>query len=107
MWLNTFISAVIAIISFSLALSPNLSTYYEVPMGIIGKVYANSMLVLINSRMVLGSEEAPTPSRKVISTLRFGTAPAHPTDSADMDGNIAVYTRAGAAPSGGSGPEAV
>jgi hypothetical protein len=26
-------------------------------MGIIGKIYANSMLVLINSRMILGSNE--------------------------------------------------
>jgi hypothetical protein len=105
MWLNMFISAVIAIVSFALALSPNRSTYYEVPMGIIGKVYANSMLVLINSRMVLGSEETPTPSR-VISALKFGTAPANPTDSA-IDGDVAVYTRAGAAPSESSEPEAV
>ena len=45
-------------------------------MGIIGKVYANSMLVLINSRMVLGSAEIQTPST-VISALRFGAAPAN------------------------------
>ena len=52
-------------------------------MGIIGKVYANSMLVLINSRMVLGSKEAQTPPT-VMSVLRFGTAPADPEDS-DME----------------------
>jgi hypothetical protein len=75
-------------------------------MGIIEKVYSNSMLVLINSRMVLGSEETPT-SSKVISILRFGTAPANPTDGA-IDGDVAVYTRAGgAAPSGSSEPEPV
>jgi len=74
-------------------------------MGIIGKVYANSMLVLINSRMILGSGETPTPSR-VISVLRFGKAPANPTDDA-IDGDLALYTRAGAAPSGISEPEPV
>lgn len=29
--------------------------YFQLPMGIIGKVYANSVLVLLNSRMALGS----------------------------------------------------
>jgi hypothetical protein len=103
-----FTSAVVGIISFSLAVFPRDSTYYQAPMGIIGKVYANSMLVLINSRMVLGSEETQTPST-VISVLRFGTAPANPTDSvieAD-NGNIAVDTRAVEGPSGDSEPEAV
>ena len=77
-------------------------------MGIIGNVYANSMLVLINSRMVLGSEETQAPSM-VISVLRFGTAPANPTDSAieAEDGDIAVDTRAEAGPSGSSESEAV
>jgi hypothetical protein len=62
MRLNTFIAAVIGIVSFTLAVFPSDSLYFEVPMGIIGKVYANSMLVLINSRMVLGSEETQPPS---------------------------------------------
>lgn len=42
-------------------------------MGIIGKVYANSMLVLINSRMVIGSQDDP--SETVISAARFATMP--------------------------------
>jgi hypothetical protein len=93
-----FISAVIGIIAFSLAISPgdyNL-IYYQVPVCIIGKVYANSMLVLINSRMILGSEETQT----VISVLRFGTAPANPEDSAIEADNavLAVDTKAGAGP---------
>jgi len=42
MWLNTFILAVIGIVSLSLAIIPTSdSLYFEVPMGIIGKVYAN------------------------------------------------------------------
>jgi hypothetical protein len=84
------------------------ATIYQVPMVIIGKVYANSMLVLINSRMVLGSEETQT-IPTVISVLRFGTAPANLADSAiEADnGDVAVDTRAGAELSGCSEPEAV
>lgn len=45
----------IAIITFGLAMIPGNPMYFQVPMGIIGKVYANSVLVLLNSRTVLGS----------------------------------------------------
>jgi hypothetical protein len=108
MWLSTFILAIIGIISFSLAISPMDSLSYQAPLGIIGKVYANSMLVLINSLTVLGSEETQTPST-VISVLRFGTAPENPTDSAIEveNGNVAVDTRLGTGPSGSSEPEAI
>src|SRR5258708_52109 len=99
MWLNMFISAIIGIVSFSLTISPGYSTYYQVPMGIIGKVYANSMLVLINSRMVLGSEETQKPLT-AISVLRFGTAPVNPTDNVmeTDNGDLAVDTGAGTGP---------
>jgi hypothetical protein len=40
----------------------------------IGQVYANSMLVLINGRTVLVSEETPP---TIISVLKFGTTPAN------------------------------
>jgi len=39
-----------------------------------GKVHANSMLVLLNSRMALGSEETPS---TFISTVIFATEPAN------------------------------
>ena len=45
-----------------------LSKVYQAPMGIIGKIYANSMLVLINSQMVLGSEKTQTPCYGHLST---------------------------------------
>ena len=110
MWLTMFISAIIGIASFILAISPGdyNQTYYQVPVCIIGKVYANSMLVLINSRMVLGSGEIQTPSR-VTSVLRFDMPPANPKDSAiEADnGGLAVDTRAGAGPLESSEPEAV
>lgn len=98
------ISAVIGIVSFVLAIFPSGSLYFEAPMGIIGKIYANSMLVLISSRMVLGSEEPRTPST-VISALKFGTAPANLAEA--ENGDVAVDTRVGAGLSGSSGPEGV
>ena len=79
MFLTMFFLALIGIVSFSLAVFSSHSTYYQVPLVVLGKVYANSMLVLINSRMVLGSEETPTPSVNV-SVMRFGTAPANIAD---------------------------
>ena len=96
------IPAVIGIVSFSLAIFPRYLMYYQVPIGIIAKVYANSMLVLINSRMVIGSEETQTPP--IISVLRFGTAPANLEDSAieGDNGNVGVDTRPGAGPEGSS-----
>ena len=109
MWLNMFISAVIGMVSFVLvSLFSDSSTYYQVPMGIIGRVYANSMLVLINNRMVLGSEETQTPSM-AISVLRFGTAPENTTDSAieTENGNVAVDTRSGTGPLGSLEPDAI
>jgi hypothetical protein len=108
MWLNTFISAVIGIIAFLLIIFPRCSVYYTIPMGIIGKVYANSMLVQINSRMVLSSEETETPST-VISVLRFRTALANPKDSAiaAYNGDVGVGTRAGAGPAGSAEVEGV
>jgi len=65
------------------------------------------MLVVINSRMVLGSEETQTPS-KVISVLRFGEAPANLVDSAvEADnGGVEADTRAWTGPSGSSEPKA-
>jgi hypothetical protein len=52
-------------------------------MGIIGKVYANSMLVLINSRILFTSEETRL---TIISAAKFGTAPAN-----DIDGVTEVH----------------
>ena len=75
MYLNMLIPAVIGIVTFSLAILP--SYYYQTPMVIIGKFYANSMLILINSRMLLDSE---VPS-KIISAIRFDAALATANDS--------------------------
>ena len=55
---------------FAFVIAPGNPYYYQVPMCIIGKVYANSMLVLINSRMLLGSSE-----EEPVTELRFETPP--------------------------------
>ena len=74
------IPAVIGIVCFSLAMLPSTYyQYYQVPMGVIGKVYANSMLVLTNSQMVLFSEKAQL---TIISEARFAMALANNKDSA-------------------------
>ena len=100
------IPAVIGIVCFSLSILPGKPYYYQVLMGIIGKVYANSMLVLINSRMLLDSEETPS---TIISEFKFATVPANNEDSMMQahDGDVAVDTEALTGPLGGSHPEGV
>jgi len=74
-------------------------------MGIIGKVYANSMLVLINSRMLLGSEDMS----KIVSGLVFGPVPAGGRESAIQSngGGLAVDIEAREGPSRSAEPHQV
>jgi len=94
------IPAVLGIVSFALAMK-RYTLYYQTPMGIIGKVYANSMLVLINTRILLGSEETPS---TIISALELTTVPTNNKDSAieAHNGDVALDTEARAGPSGSS-----
>lgn len=85
-----FIQAVIGVMCFVLTNLPDTPYYYQFPMGVIGKVYATSMLVLINSRMVLDSGEMPMPST-VTSMVRFGTAPCDEEGGASH-GDISLST---------------
>jgi len=71
-WFNTFLPAVVGILCFLLAAIPTTPFCYEFPMGAIGKIYASSMLVLLNNRMILGSEEPPSAA---ISVMKFDMAP--------------------------------
>jgi hypothetical protein len=79
MSLNMFLPAVIGIVGCFLAVLPRSPGYSQVPLSIIGKVYANSMLVLINSRMVLVSEETRSANASV---MRFHTASSNRNDHA-------------------------
>ena len=109
LYLNMFIPAIVGIVCFSLAIAeqgtrdPN---YFKFPMGIIGKVYANSMLALINSRMLVGSEETASTN---FSALKFATTvPANNEDSTihSHNGDVALNTEA-LRPLKGSHPEVV
>lgn len=95
MQLNVIILAIIGIVCFSLSLVPG-SVIYPVPMGVIGKVYANSMLVLINTRMLLGSEETN------ITGVKFAAASANHEDyitEADEDLSVDLTERTGSSKS--------
>ena len=72
-----FIPAVIAIACLSLVFfPPGVTYYYQVPMGIIGNVYANSMLLRINSRRQIYSKKEPL-TMVTVSKARFGAAPTN------------------------------
>ena len=96
------IPAIIGIMCFSMSFltQANADHYFQFPMGIIGKVYTNSMLALINSRMllVLGSEEST-----ITSSLKFATVPANNKYSA-IHGNLALDTKVLAGSLRGSHP---
>ena len=80
--------------------------YYKFPMGIMGKFYANSMLALINSRMLLGSKETPL---TIISTVNFAVIPTNNKDRMihAHNGDVAVDTEVIAEHLRGSHPEGV
>ena len=85
------IPALIAILCFVLAATLPRNNYHRVSSGIIGKVYANSMLVLINSRMTLGFEETPS---TYTSLVIFAMEPTNGKDIAieAHNGDLAVKT---------------
>lgn len=48
----------IAVLNVVLTLLPGHPTYYQVPSAILAKTYSNSMMVLLNSRIRLGTKES-------------------------------------------------
>ena len=79
--------AVLAISSFVLTLLPGSPRYYQAVMGIIGKVYANSMMVLINSRIHLGVEGEQATVVTFLSDIDFEhrCVDTEGTNDADME----------------------
>ena len=100
------IPAVIGTVCISLANLPGDPYYYQFPMGIIGKVYANSMIALINSQIVLGPEETPL---TIISAFKFAMVSTNTKDSAinAYNGDGTVHTKVLAGHLRGSHPEGV
>jgi len=64
----------IAVLNLVLTLLPGHPTYYQVPSAILAKTYSNSMMVLLNSRIKLGS-------REVLQIDDFDTAIRIPVDT--------------------------
>ncbi|KDR72258.1 hypothetical protein GALMADRAFT_143116 [Galerina marginata CBS 339.88] len=48
------VTAAIAILNLILALLPSRPAYYQIPSEVLAKVYSNSMMVMLNSRMRIG-----------------------------------------------------
>ncbi|KAF8162618.1 hypothetical protein B0H34DRAFT_692074 [Crassisporium funariophilum] len=70
------ITAAIALINFSLALLPGHPPYWETVASVLGKVYSNSMMAVLNSRMSISHEtrseevDMHMKSLNVVSSLR-------------------------------------
>ncbi|KAF9564066.1 hypothetical protein CPC08DRAFT_748638 [Agrocybe pediades] len=50
------VTAVIAILTFILSILPNRPNYYLAPVGILGKLYANSIMAVFNGRIKTGDD---------------------------------------------------
>ena len=55
-----FITATIAIITFVLFTLPGHMSYYSTTCGILGKMYSNTMMVILNDRIVLLAQDEST-----------------------------------------------
>jgi hypothetical protein len=60
------LAAAIAIIKIVLTVLPNHPSYFTTPSEVLAKVYSNSMMVVLNSRMRIGTDE-----NLEITTLRI------------------------------------
>ena len=68
------VTATIAIINFALFLIPGHPAYWETTIGILGKLYSNTMMVVLNNRIVfkgqddlIRSNESSVPSHPEVS----------------------------------------
>lgn len=63
------ITAAVAIINLILSILPSKPSYYQVPSVILAKVYSNSMMAVLNSRMKLGGESGEENGTSIIKTI--------------------------------------
>ncbi|KAF8887891.1 hypothetical protein CPB84DRAFT_1684561, partial [Gymnopilus junonius] len=82
-------TAAIAILNLVLALLPNHPAYYQVPSEILAKVYSNSMMVLLNSRMHIGPESSFT-DRVHISEFRSEDVATFPTNAIELSEGMTI-----------------
>lgn len=53
------LTAAVAIVNLVLAVLPSHPSYFTTPSEVLAKVYSNSMMVVLNSRMRIGSDAHP------------------------------------------------
>ncbi|KDR71254.1 hypothetical protein GALMADRAFT_797189 [Galerina marginata CBS 339.88] len=88
------LTAAIAILSLILVFLPGKPTYYQTSVAVLGKVYSNSMMVLLNSRMRIRGSNDPSISTfevPIISngaTMRFSVDVERPDCS--LQGGILI-----------------
>ncbi|KAF8881031.1 hypothetical protein CPB84DRAFT_1851677 [Gymnopilus junonius] len=63
------ITAAVAIINLVLSVLPSKPAYYQIPSVILAKVYSNSMMAVLNSRLKLGGENDKDKGTSIIKTI--------------------------------------
>ena len=54
---SKLVTATVAIVNFILFLLPGQHTYWQASIGILGKLYSNTMMVVLNNRIVFKSQD--------------------------------------------------
>ncbi|KDR67183.1 hypothetical protein GALMADRAFT_258571 [Galerina marginata CBS 339.88] len=71
------LTAAVAILTLILTFLPGQPTYYQTSVSVLGKVYSNSMMVVFNSRMVLGSSNMATNATQDLPMISQNTRTRH------------------------------
>ena len=64
-----FVTAALAIINLALFLIPTKAPYFETTSAVLGKLYSNTMMVVLNSRMVHTIAESTLSDRLQVSPI--------------------------------------
>ncbi|KDR77234.1 hypothetical protein GALMADRAFT_139245 [Galerina marginata CBS 339.88] len=84
------VTAIIAILTFALAILPGHPTYYMATVALLGKLYANSMLVVFNSRMKIGSEKNGSSAQELSSAGPRTNPHIRSVNAYEMHGGVTV-----------------
>jgi hypothetical protein len=82
------LAAVVAIMLLVLTVLPGHPAYFTTPAGILAKVYSNSMMVLLNSRMRICTD-AHHAANITLTRLRSDN-PTHGTDAYELGEGVLV-----------------
>jgi hypothetical protein len=82
------LAAAVAIINLVFAVLPTHPSYFTAPSEILAKVYSNSMMVVLNSRMRIGTDANPE-TTATVSRLRSDN-PSRGTDAFELGEGVLV-----------------